>query len=508
MHETLKSIQASLEGLTAQLQVALTSDAPFSMAHNNWSLPGLSKIDLINYVSEILLLITAQDVEDLGEQEKLLENYISSLQMLRTQTIPNMASSPAAAVPVFLQTLDGLKRALTPILDPDAPSKTQKKISEQLRTIRAIEALLNGLEPRTATLEAMVQRIEHAHSAADQLPTDLASLAEARQQLAALLNGANKDCCTLEDIKGRSHKYDQALATSFDQAESVLARCERAYSAATSVGLAAAFADRSKKLSWSMWVWVLGLILSLAAGGYFGSSRLHELSSLVLKPEVSSPAITLNILLALLSVGAPVWFAWLSTKQIGQRFRLAEDYAFKASISSAYEGFRREAAQFDKDMETRLLSSALSRFDELPLRLVETTTPGSPWHELLTSDLIKDALKVAPNFSEQVKNLAAKALAGTGKKRSAPSSPPNKNLARTNPLDIELAPQSSLRCGANYLGTSTPAYRTWPARPWRFRGSRPSCRGQSGSWCVCTGQAQPGVWFPARCGPSSRRSTT
>ena len=279
----------------------------------------------------------------------------------------------------------------------------------------------------------MIQRIEQAHSAADQLPTDLASLAEARKQLADLLNGANKDCSTLEDIKKRSHTYDQALATSVEQAESVLARCETAYAAATSVGLAAAFAKRSSELSSSMWVWVLGLIISLAAGGYFGSNRLHELSSLVLNPEASSPAVTLNILLALLSVGAPVWFAWLSTKQIGQRFRLAEDYAFKASISSAYEGFRRETARFDKDMETRLLSSALSRFDELPLRLVETTTPGSPWHELVTSDLVRDALKIAPNFSEQVKNLAAKVITGAGKKRPAPSPSPEQELGPDKP---------------------------------------------------------------------------
>jgi hypothetical protein len=114
--------------------------------------------------------------------------------------------------------------------------------------------------------------------------------------------------------------------------------------------------------------------------------------------------------LSLLSVGAPVWFAWLSTKQIGQRFRLAEDYAFKASISRAYEGFRREAARFDKDMEARLLGSALSRLDELPLRLVETDTHGSPWHELASSDLVKQALKVVPGFADQVRDLAGKAM--------------------------------------------------------------------------------------------------
>jgi hypothetical protein len=31
------------------------------------------------------------------------------------------------------------------------------------------------------------------------------------------------------------------------------------------------------------------------------------------------------------------------TRQVGQLFKLAEDYAFKASISRAYEGYRKEA---------------------------------------------------------------------------------------------------------------------------------------------------------------------
>lgn len=127
------------------------------------------------------------------------------------------------------------------------------------------------------------------------------------------------------------------------------------------------------------------------------------------------------MLLSLLSVGAPVWFSWLATKQIGQRFRLAEDYAFKASISRAYEGFRREAARFDKDMEAKLLTSALTRLDELPLRLVETDSHGSPWHELASSDIVKQAFKAVPGFAEQVKDLAGKAIVAMTPSKAKPA---------------------------------------------------------------------------------------
>lgn len=149
------------------------------------------------------------------------------------------------------------------------------------------------------------------------------------------------------------------------------------------------------------------------------------------EPNLSPSAVYPNVILSLLSIGAPIWFAWLSTKQIGQRFRLAEDYAFKASISRAYEGFRREAARIDKELEARLLASALDRLDELPLRLVETETHGSPWHELANSDMVKQAFKSVPDFAGQVRGLAESAISRATSLRSGQASKPGATEAPT-----------------------------------------------------------------------------
>lgn len=282
-----------------------------------------------------------------------------------------------------------------------------KKLTGQLRSM---EARLNSLDPRTASLATMVERIERAYNAAEQLPTDLESLSEARQRINDLAQGAAEDHVRIADIRGKSDTSRAELDQLLQDAGGVLERCETAYSAATSVGLAAAFSERSASLSKSMWFWVVGLIAALGAGSVLGGRQLHSLSELFNLPNATTSVIVLNLGLSLLSVGAPIWFAWLATKQIGQRFRLSEDYAFKASISRAYEGFRREAARIDKGMEARLLSSALSRLDELPLRLVETATHGSPWHELASSDAVKQAIRAVPDFAEQVKDLAIKSL--------------------------------------------------------------------------------------------------
>ena len=75
--------------------------------------------------------------------------------------------------------------------------------------------------------------------------------------------------------------------------------------------------------------------------------------------------------------------------------------------------------------QPRLLASALTRLDELPLRLVEPDSHGSPWHELASSDLVKDAMRAVPGFAGQVKELASKAintLTPTKPKAPAPAS--------------------------------------------------------------------------------------
>jgi len=371
-------------------------------------------VELIEEVQSIIDSIEDQGGEDVGDCEGRLEDYVHRLQHLQNQTVPNIWGSASQAVPAFMLTLEGLRKALAPVLVRDGHAESVTKLRKLVSQLRAMESRLNGLEPRASELATMVERIERAHSAADQLPTDLESLTEARQKIIELVGEATKDQGCIAGIREQAEEFDKQLNNSAETARSVLGRCETAYSAATSVGLAAAFSERSSVLSRSMWFWVVGLVVALAAGSYFGSGQLRALSDMFKNPEIYPFFVILNLLLSLLSIGAPVWFAWLATKQIGQRFRLAEDYAFKASISRAYEGFRREAARIDKEMEARLLASALARLDELPLRLVESASHGSPWHELASSDLVKQAIKVVPGFAEKVKELAVKSISAVG----------------------------------------------------------------------------------------------
>ncbi len=410
MHQTLTTIKGNLGELISQVQSSVTSKEPFGNAHQNWSFPGITGYELIEEAQSIIDIIDMKGGDDVGQQDERLQDYTRRLQHLKQHTVPQLWGNAAQAVPAYLFTLQGLRKAVEAALTGDAHAEAVAKSKKLTSQLRSIEARLNALDPRTASLNAMVERIEQAYNAADQLPTDLESLAEARLKISELKVDANGDQVEISRLRETATELHHQLNKSAEEAKTVLERCETAYSAATSVGLAAAFSERSSELSKSMWFWVGGLVIALGFGSFFGTGQLRNLSELLKLPNVSTSLVALNLILSVVSIGAPIWFAWLATKQIGQRFRLAEDYAFKASISRAYEGFRREAARFDKNMEAKLLSSALTRFDELPLRLVETDSHGSPWHELASSDAVKHAMKAVPGFADQVKDLASRSI--------------------------------------------------------------------------------------------------
>ena len=431
MNQTLLDIKNELNNIIKELESSVSSDEAFNYAHDHWALPGITKAELITETKNLISLIDNKGSDEIDDKNGTLARYLKALDFLKSHTVPEIWQSPYEAVPAYIITIHALKTALEPFLIKDDSKELAIQLRNQRRRVRSLEASLNELEPRTSPLKDMVSSIEQAHETAEQLPTDLASLKEARETIGKLVTESTADKAAALSAKTEIEKLQAELKDASKEAKDILEECKSTYAAATSVGLAAAFSERSDSLSTSMWVWVGGLVLSLSAGGYFGSVQLQKLLELMAQQDISSLSMSINFIMAILSIGAPIWFSWLATKQIGQRFKLSEDYAFKASVSRAYEGFRKETTRFDKEMEAKLLSSALTRLDELPLRLVEAENHGSPWHELASSNIVKQAMSKIPSFPDNVKELARNAM-NKEQESTKVAQVTNKNVPRKN----------------------------------------------------------------------------
>lgn len=234
MHATLSAVRDSLTNIIAQVRSTIPNDEPFGTAHSNWSFPGLTRLELIEEAQSIIDLIEHKGIDDLGGQEARIQDYIRRLQHLQAQTVPQIWANAGLAVPAYMLTLTGLRKTLEPVLTRDLRAEASATERKLLTQLRGMEARLKGLEPRTVSLSTMVERIEDAHSAADQLPTDLVSLSEARQKIDALVQEATKDQGRLLIILEKAEELDKKLKQSAEDAKAVLERCETAYSAATS----------------------------------------------------------------------------------------------------------------------------------------------------------------------------------------------------------------------------------------------------------------------------------
>lgn len=269
------------------------------------------------------------------------------------------------------------------------------------KRLSSVQAQLNELIPEKDIFLNQINLIKGAAQTAETLPADLESLKKTREEVDKVLDDAKIKFGEIETFHNQLDDMSKSINAKKQEVDSLLKKCEEAYKITTTIGLAASFDDRAIKLNHTMLWWVLGLLLSLAAGVTIGILRF---GALVKTLESSNPQwgiIWVEILLSLVSLAAPIWFSWIATKQINQRFRLSEDYAFKASVAKAYEGYRREAARFDEAFEARLFSSALTRLEEAPLRLVEKDNFAGPWHEFFSSKVFQKAMDRDPELKRK-----------------------------------------------------------------------------------------------------------
>jgi len=350
--------------------------------------PALYPADLADLVVNTKEKITTYGNIELTESEIKEIEYIplrvnSVLAVLAPQFFNG---NGAQAIPAFIATFVYINSFLDNIFSLSRLDKEGMLPKTMTRKLKSLDARIKGIEPDIESLEDKIKLINDAHAAAEDIPVDLDELRGYNKDAQEIKDKISKIQFNLESAEETGQKKLDALSEKEIKAAEYLALCEEAIRASTSKGLAGAFEIKADKLNNSIRAWVGGLMLSLSLGGWFGFKRFEVLSTVLKQDNPNTTVIITQLLLSVFSIAAPLWFAWLATKQINQRWKLAEDYAFKSSVAKAYEGYKNEAKRVsDGEFEKRLFDSALTRLEEAPLRLIKGDDHSTPWSELLSS---------------------------------------------------------------------------------------------------------------------------
>lgn len=391
---TLNEISGALDALANQVVGMIGEDRSF-MEIWGWNMPGINRHEFAEMLREPIQIIQSMGTErrDVSDTDlDLLRQYTARLNFLRDNTIPNLPGGNAFhAYLTTRSVIDGLTSILAKYAVPELDWKTieDRKLlpASQVRRLKQVAIGITKLSEDSSGLSAKIREINGAHAAAEALPATMQDLAEAQKAFSEAGKIVETDKLSVAQAKTDAESALGAIRTLETQAQAKVANIDEAYSAATTLGLGKAFGDRAKALGLSTWGLVVLLAATLGVGAKISANRIefvHDLMKRAMDTGKNVPMDLLwaNVTLTVVSVAAPVWFAWVLTKQIGQRFRLAEDYGFKASVAKAYEGYRREAVNVDDEMAKRLLGLALDRIDEAPIRLVERENHGSPMQEM------------------------------------------------------------------------------------------------------------------------------
>jgi len=409
VQKEVEQICIAVDALAATTIAGWSSDQTLAEQWG-WNFPVVSRHDIAGAATRLAAEIRAADVSALDPSTlKRVVDIPRRLQHLQSQVVQYLYNGNGhQAFIAYMGTLQSVRDVLAPHLEWQRITDNKTMPAAIARRLKYLQTAVDQINPDRQRLQQQIREIQEAHSVAESLPVDLQALTESRERVARLAADASTSASAAEKAKGDCVTQLDQMQMAAEAAEKLKAQCEEAFRITTTKGLSAAFDQRAKALATSMWWWVGGLAGSLAIAVYLGAERVTLLNSALTASSISWGTVWMHLLLSLASVAAPVWFAWLATKQIGQRFRLAEDYAFKASVAKSYEGYRREAAELDKDFSARLFDSALTRLEEAPLRLVEAQTHGSPWQEFAASDVFKRAMEVVPGFKDRLLQLVPK----------------------------------------------------------------------------------------------------
>lgn len=411
----LEVLRETIQHLVEEVESTYGKEEHSLREKYGWDWPDVGKKEILNDCRSLLTFIDSHKFEESDVNGiEAVAIYRDKLDRWRNDCLQYLLdrSYGARVFDSFFMIMSYLRKSLTDISEGIDSQTLQTKANGVKKRINALITRIDGCETKTKGIEATVERIIAADAAAQALPETLASLQEAEKVALEAKGQAQEDCREIATLREKAEAFDTYMQAATQRSTKILEKCETALASSTSAGLARSFNDRKTELQKMGRWWTWGLIGALIVTVACILWRADQIFALMDKgASVGGFVLFANFVVSIAFVGAPIWLAWVATKQVGYYFRLSEDYAFKATVSASYEGFRREAEnQGDKEFTKKVLSSTLDRYDEAPLRFVDTRVSGSPYQELMESPIVSKFLKTAPDAVKAIQEFAQEKL--------------------------------------------------------------------------------------------------
>lgn len=416
----------SLAKLKDNLHKILSDDNDL-LSKYGWNTPAIDREDICLQIDFIIKIIDNTKIE-LTDDDDYVFRSLSDIPLrvdkIIGNTLPYISNGNAGgAFPALFEFINWLFFSLNPLIgwvNFKHPEAMPKKIANR---IDALNKRISAIEPEQKLLENKIKLINEATAAADELPESLETLQAAKKDATLAREQAERSSIRADENAQKIKNILDSLGEVEVRAKEVLEKSEQALRSSTSVGLAAAFSNRANALNASIRWWVAGLTAALLIGAIAAYYRIDFLGKIIAGDEPNWGVLIMHLLLSAMSIGGPLWFAWMATNQITYRFKLAEDYSFKSSVATAYEGYRKEAASIDENFTHRLFGSALDRLDEAPMRVMDQKISSSPLHDLLETDAFKTAVDKFPDLGKAVGDVLKKKSGSRNKGADMDSTP-------------------------------------------------------------------------------------
>lgn len=345
----LTAMQAAVAALTPQLETARTAGAELTALN--------ASIQAANAASAETAKQASASIESAKQIASTASEIIGRIEAIRDDAVKTQATIAErnAFIEGGLNHVREVQQKLDAALDAAQRSVTTAD-SHQAST----KATVDNVTKLQAIVVALKEKTESDSSVAASIRATIEGHANTTKRLSQLA----------ESTETRVSQYEAKLLEMQENAKLLQGRIDELLLGATNAGLASAFDKRGKmfKTPETFWQWVF--IGSLA--GLLGLAIWHAIAfgNLAQPPDWQQLA---RMMLFKLPFLIPlIWLAIHAARQASFAKRMEEEYAFKATTSMSFEGYRRQMAEVGKDLDA---NSPLAQLCNNTLRTI-AAPPG------------------------------------------------------------------------------------------------------------------------------------